>query len=121
VLVDIGPVLLEGTELARTELGYLPPGPDRLRLANPGSQPARVMLLGGAPFTEPVLMWWNFIGRTHEEIAGFREEWQSGSERFGRVEGYRGQVQRLPAPPMPTVRLKPRLSPPAPGDPSAWG
>jgi len=59
-------------------------------------------------------MWWNFIGRTHEEVAGFREEWESGSERFGRVEGYRGQVQRLPAPPMPTVRIKPRLSPTRP-------
>ncbi len=121
VLVDLGPVLLEGTELARAELGYLPPGPDRLRLANPGNRPARVMLLGGVPFTEPVLMWWNFIGRTHEEIARFREEWESGSERFGRVEGYRGQVDRIPAPPMPTVRIKPRLAPPAPGDPSAWG
>ncbi len=121
VLVDLGPVQLEGTELARAELGYLPPGPDRLRLANPGSRPARVMLLGGVPFTEPVLMWWNFIGRTHEEIARFREEWEGGSERFGRVEGYRGQVQRIPAPPMPTVRIKPRLAPPAPGDPSAWG
>jgi redox-sensitive bicupin YhaK (pirin superfamily) len=114
VLVDIGPVLLEGTELARAELGYLPPGPDRLRLANPGGHPARVMLLGGAPFIEPVLMWWNFIGRTHEEIAGFRGEWESRSERFGRVEGYCDQVQRLPAPPMPTVRIKPRLSPTRP-------
>ena len=79
------------------------------------------MLLGGAPFTESVLMWWNFVGRSHEEIATFREEWESGSERFGQVKGYRGQVQRLPAPPMPTVRLKPRLSPPGPGDRSAWG
>ena len=48
---------------------------------------------------------------------GAREEWEGGSERFGRVEGYGGQVQRLPAPPMPTVRLKPRLAPPS----SAWG
>jgi redox-sensitive bicupin YhaK (pirin superfamily) len=121
VLVDVGPVLLDGTELARAELGYLPPGNDRLTVANPGDRPARVMLLGGVPFPEPVLMWWNFIGRSHDEIAGFREEWETGSERFGRVEGYRGQVQRLPAPPMPTVRLKPRLSPPDHGDPSAWG
>jgi len=121
VLVDVGPVLLDGTELARAELGYLPPGGDRLMLVNPGDRPARVMLLGGAPFIEPVLMWWNFVGRTHEEIAAFREEWESGSERFGRVEGYGGQVQRLPAPPMPTVRLKPRLAPPGHGDPSAWG
>ena len=76
------------------------------------------MLLGGEPFTEHVLMWWNFVGRTHEEIAGYREEWQGGSARFGRVEGYRGQVQRLPAPPMPTVRLKARLAPPGPGTPA---
>jgi redox-sensitive bicupin YhaK (pirin superfamily) len=121
VLVDVGRVLLEGTELARAELGYRPPGTDRLRLANPTAGAARVMLLGGASFTEPILMWWNFVGRSHEEIAGFREEWETGSERFGRVEGYRGPVQRLPAPPMPAVRIKPRLSPPGHGDPSAWG
>ena len=121
VLVDLGPVLLDGTELVRAEMGYLSPGADRLTLANPSDRPARVLLLGGTPFTEPVLMWWNFVGRTHEEIAGFREEWEAASERFGRVEGYRGQVQRLPAPPMPTVHLKPRLTPPDHGDPSAWG
>ena len=51
VLVDVGPVLLDGTELARAEMGYLPPGADRLTLANPGDRPARVLLLGGAPFT----------------------------------------------------------------------
>lgn len=121
VLVDRGPVLLDGTRLAHAELGYLAPGPDRLTLANPGDRPARVMLLGGVPFSEPVVMWWNFIGRSHEEIAAFRDEWEAGSDRFGRVEGYRGRVQRLPAPPLPSVRLKPRLSPPAGGDPSAWG
>ena len=52
--------------------------------------PARVMLLGGEPFTEPLLIWWNFVGRSHDEIVEFREEWETGSERFGRVEGYRG-------------------------------
>ncbi len=121
VLVDEGPVLLGDAELARTELGYLGPGPATLTLANPGGRPARVMLLGGEPFPEPVVMWWNFIGRTHEEIAGYREEWETGSARFGQVEGYGGAVQRLPAPPLPSVRLKPRLTPPRPEDPSAWG
>ncbi|KUI33551.1 pirin [Mycobacterium sp. IS-1496] len=121
VLVDIGPVVLDGTPLARAELGYRAPGADHLTLANPGDRPARVMLLGGAPFGEPLVMWWNFVGRSHEEIAGFRADWAAESERFGRVEGYRGPVQHLPAPPMPTVRLKPRLSPPVGGDPSAWG
>lgn len=121
VLVDEGPVVLEGVELARAELGYLPPGRRRLSLTNPGDRAARVMLLGGEPFPDPVVMWWNFIGRSHEEIAGFREEWEAGSERFGQVEGYTGRVQRLPAPVLPTVRMRPRIAPPADGDPSAWG
>ncbi|MGE2836190.1 pirin family protein [Mycobacterium sp. SMC-4] len=121
VLVDAGPVVVAGTELSPADLGYIPPGRDRLELVNPGDRPARVMLLGGEPFTEPVVMWWNFIGRTHDEIAAYRDEWEAGSDRFGTVTGYQGHVQRLPAPPMPSVRLKPRMSPPAPGDPSAWG
>lgn len=121
VLVDQGPVVVEGVELGRAELGYTAPGRRQLALRNPGDRPARVMLLGGEPFRDPVVMWWNFIGRTHEEIAGYREEWESGSARFGQVEGYRGEVQHLPAPPLPTVRLKARMAPPAPEDPSAWG
>jgi redox-sensitive bicupin YhaK (pirin superfamily) len=121
VLVDLGPVLLDGTELAPAELGYVAAGAERLTLTNPGDRPARVMLLGGVPFTEPVVMWWNFIGRSHEEIVGFRAEWDAQSERFGQVRGYDGRVPRLPAPPMPGGRLKPRLTPPSAGDPSAWG
>lgn len=121
VLVDTGTVLVEQTMLAPADLGYLAPGPDRVTLANSGDDPARVMLLGGTPFTEPVVMWWNFIGRSHDEIAEFRAEWEAESDRFGTVEGYRGRTQRLPAPPMPSVRLKPRMSPPGDGDPSAWG
>jgi redox-sensitive bicupin YhaK (pirin superfamily) len=119
LLVDIGPVRLGDTDLARGDLGYVPTGADRLVLANPGSEPARVVLLGGEPFREELVMWWNFVGRSHDEIAAFREDWQRESDRFGRVEGYDGQ--RLPAPPLPNARIKPRLNPPGPGDRSAWG
>ena len=52
MLVDLGPVPLDGTELVRADMGYLSPGADRLTLANPGDRPARVLLLGGTPFTE---------------------------------------------------------------------
>jgi redox-sensitive bicupin YhaK (pirin superfamily) len=121
VLVDEGPVGCAGVELARAELGYLAPGAAQLRIANPAESRARVMLLGGEPFPDPVVMWWNFIGRTHEEIVGFREEWEAGSDRFGDVHGYEGRVQRLPAPALPTAPMRPRMSPPAHGDPSAWG
>lgn len=67
---------------------------------------ATVFLLGGAPFEDDIVMWWNFVGRTHEEIVEAREEWEAGSARFGRVEGH-GDV-RIPAPPLPGVRLTQR-------------
>ena len=39
--------------------------------------PARILLLGGAPFGEQIVMWWNFIGRSHDEVVGFRAQWQA--------------------------------------------
>lgn len=109
VLVDQGAVALAGTPLARAALGFVGTGHDRLHLANPGDAPARVVLLGGEPFGEQLVMWWNFVGRDHDEIVRFREQWQEESARFGRVEGYRGD--RLPAPPLPGGRLRPRANP----------
>ena len=53
-------------------------------------------------------MWWNFIGRSHDEIVLARDEYEAGAERFGSVEGYVGDVERIPAPTMPPVRLRPR-------------
>ena len=108
VLVDAGPVSLSGTRLERAELGYQPPGSPVLELANLTAGLARILLLGGAPFEEDIVMWWNFVGRSHEEIVAFREAWEAEADRFGRVEGYAGTPQRLPAPPLPNARLKPR-------------
>jgi redox-sensitive bicupin YhaK (pirin superfamily) len=68
--------------------------------------PSRVLLLGGEPFGERLLMWWNFVARTHEEIVEAREDWMAGRVRFGTVVGYDGDP--LPAPPTPTTRLRPR-------------
>jgi hypothetical protein len=79
-----------------------------LALANTGDSPARMLLLGGVPFGEELVLWWNFIGRSHDEVVGFRRQWQDGDERFGEVRGYRGRLDRLPAPPVPPVRLRPR-------------
>ncbi|WP_370942131.1 pirin family protein [Amycolatopsis sp. cg5] len=109
VLVDTGVAELDGTRLAQAELGYAGVGAKCLYLANPGDEPSRVIVLGGEPFAEELVMWWNFVGRDHDEIALFREEWQAGSDRFGRVEGYPGA--RLPAPQLPGGRLKPRRNP----------
>ncbi|WP_197510774.1 hypothetical protein [Tessaracoccus coleopterorum] len=55
-------------------------------------------------------MWWNFIGRSHEDIARLRSEWnEAPDDRFGRVPGYRGPVPRLRAPELPDGTLKRRF------------
>ena len=82
---------------------YLGPGRNEISLSAPG--PARLFLLGGLPFEEPLVMWWNFVGRSHEEIVTARKDWMSG-RRFGAVTGC--AADPLPAPEMPTVRLKAR-------------
>jgi hypothetical protein len=63
-----------------------------------------LLLLGGAPFEERIVMWWNFVARSAEEIAAARAEWMTGSA-FGAVAGFGGY--RLPAPQLPAGRLKP--------------
>ncbi|HEY8281883.1 MAG TPA: pirin family protein [Leifsonia sp.] len=112
VLVDAGPVEVAGEAIAVSELAYLGPGTATLEL-RAGETDARVLLLGGEPLGEQIVMWWNFIGRSHEDVVQFRAEWQrdviDGEDqdgRFGVIPGYPGSA--LPAPVLPTVRLKPR-------------
>ncbi|MFH9864030.1 pirin family protein [Streptomyces sp. NPDC017202] len=111
LLVDSGEVCFAGTPLRPAELGYLEPGSTRLTLRNDSGTPARTVLLGGPPFEEEIVMWWNFIGRTHEDIARARQDWTAelegtGGSRFGEVKGYGGAP--LPAPELPSVPLRPR-------------
>ncbi len=101
VLVVDGPVTVEGRAAATGECGYLGRGRTRLTLAGPG----RVLLLGGEPYGEPLVMWWNFVGGSHEEIADARADWAAG-RRFGEVRGFDGAP--VPAPPLPPGRLRPR-------------
>jgi len=116
VLCDAGPVEFSGTTLAPADLGYQSPGSSELHLRNVGDRPARVLLLGGTPFTEELVMWWNFVGRSHDDIVSYRQLWEDADERFGAVLGYQGSVGRLPAPPLPTTRLRPRSHPERKGD-----
>lgn len=112
VLVDTGAVEVDGVAVARGELAFAASGPEGLTFTT-GDAPVRLLLVGGEPFGESIIMWWNFIGRTHEEIVRFRDEWQADvvgggrdDGRFGRVRGYGERV--IPAPEMPTIRLKSR-------------
>jgi redox-sensitive bicupin YhaK (pirin superfamily) len=108
VLVMSGEATVDGTPLAPGSLLYAGGGRDTLDLTVTG--PARLFLLGGEPFDEPLVMWWNFVGRTHDDIARARAQWMTGepygSERFGIVDGC--GADPLPAPDLPSVRLKAR-------------
>ena len=84
-----------------------------LRIEAGADAPLRILLIGGTPLGESIVMWWNFIGRDHDEIVAFREQWQGDviddtdrAGRFGHVDGYEGAA--LPAPALPGIRLKPR-------------
>ncbi|MGZ4610573.1 MAG: pirin family protein [Actinomycetes bacterium] len=102
-------VLVDGEPVGKAAMVYLGCGRSDVTLGG-GAEGARLMLLGGAPFEEELLMWWNFVGRDHDEIVAFRSEWEAsrgGAEtRFASVRGYDGPA--LAAPELPTVRLRPR-------------
>jgi hypothetical protein len=46
---------------------------------------ARLLLVGGEPFKEEIIVWWNFVGRTHEEIEQALADWNAASPRFGTI------------------------------------
>ncbi|MFF1648229.1 pirin family protein [Streptomyces sp. NPDC058240] len=103
VLSMSGQAEVDGVPVLPGSMLYL--GCGRTELPLRGDTDAGLMLLGGEPFEEEIVMWWNFIGRSHEEIEEARQAWAEGS-RFGEVHGYDGG--RLPAPALPPVALKPR-------------
>ena len=119
VLVLDGGLALDGQEVRPGPLGYLGIGRTSLEVqALPGT---RFLLIGGEPFQEELLMWWNFVGRTHDEVERAREDWEAqaglpeagaSAARYGLVKGHGpeagSEAGRIPAPPMPAVRLTPR-------------
>lgn len=107
LLVDAGAPTLDGAPLASGDLGVVDAGPAELTI-EAGAEPVRAVLLGGTPFDAGIVMWWNLIARSHDEIAEWRDEWQGHGERFGEVAGYAGAQARIPAPPLPALRLLPR-------------
>ena len=112
LVADAAPARLQGVDVPPHHLGVVPLGADVLRI-EAADDPLRVLVIGGAPLGEPIVMWWNFVGRTHDEVVAFRAEWQADvvadstrTGRFGHVDGYDGAP--LPAPELPNVRLRPR-------------
>ncbi|MFJ2931996.1 pirin family protein [Streptomyces sp. NPDC087219] len=103
VLAMSGEVHVDGVPVLPGSMLYL--GCGRTELPLRAASDAGLMLLGGEPFEEEIVMWWNFVGRSGDEIVQARNDWEKGS-RFGEVHGYDGA--RLTAPELPATPLKPR-------------
>lgn len=103
VLVE-GDAQVEEHQMTQNEMLYLGDSRDSVQVSS--TEGALMFLLGGEPFAEDLVMWWNFAGRTHDEIVEARDAWEAGSDRFGHVIGHGSE--RIPAPPLPPVRLMPR-------------
>ncbi|GAB3596585.1 pirin family protein [Angustibacter peucedani] len=107
VVVTSGTVEVDGEFLTPGRLLYLGDGRDELEVSSPDA--GRCLLLGGEPFEEEIVMWWNFVARTHDEIVTARSTWMAGLDggtEFGQVVGFDGPP--LPAPDLPTSPLRPR-------------
>ncbi|WP_027503292.1 pirin family protein [Rhodococcus sp. UNC363MFTsu5.1] len=114
VLVDTGGATVGGVSAKPGQLVYLSPGATRMEVRASEDERTRILLLGGEPLGEEIVMWWNFIGRSHDEIVQFREDWQR--ERSDQAEATAGRYgpfptqwrETIPAPILPNTRLKPR-------------
>ena len=104
LLASSGSASVEDAPLERGSMLYLGTGRRSLRLR--AAEASRLLLLGGEPFEEQIVMWWNFVGRSGEEITDYAEQWNAEDARFGAVVGYDGA--RLEAPPLPPVPLRAR-------------
>jgi redox-sensitive bicupin YhaK (pirin superfamily) len=91
-----GAVLVDGAGVVPGHLAYLGVGRDELTIQ--AREPTRALLIGGVPFDEPILMWWNFVARTRDEIVAAYREWIAAAARFGRVDSRLPRIDVGPPP-----------------------
>ena len=95
---------VDGQGVPAGSLRYLGAGSTRSSVVATG--PGDALLIGGEPMVEELLMWWNFVGRSHQEIEQARAEWANG-ERFGTVVGDDSLPLVAPELPNATMRARP--------------
>jgi redox-sensitive bicupin YhaK (pirin superfamily) len=101
ILVVSGSIAVNGVAVGVDDLLYLPVG-ETATVSGSGV----ALLVGGEPFSEHIVMWWNFIGRSHSEIVAWREAWNAQGADWPSFEDRVGGW--IPAPEMPNVTLNPR-------------
>jgi redox-sensitive bicupin YhaK (pirin superfamily) len=108
-LCDTGTLQVGDLVAEPGEIAYVPRGKRQIPVTAPVD--TRVVIIGGEPLGEQIVMWWNFIGRTDSEIREFRADWQREREELsgGRYGTFPASwTHTLPAPDMPTTRLRSR-------------
>ena len=96
VVVTDGVLGVDGRRVEEGQLAYL--GEARSECALSAGGDARALLLGGPPCREPILMWWNFIGRSREELSEAYRSWQLRDGRFGAVASALDPIEGAPPP-----------------------
>ncbi len=96
-----GEARVDGQPLGPGILLYFAPGRKTLAIESPSA--SRLLLIGGRPFGEEILLWWNFVARSVEEMETATRDWLEG-DRFGQVHGARGAP--LVAPELRGLRLR---------------
>lgn len=76
-------VHVDDTELGHGELAYL--GTQRDEITIKSDTTVRLLLLGGERFSEDVLMWWNYVARSRDEISVAHHQWSARDPRYGVV------------------------------------
>jgi redox-sensitive bicupin YhaK (pirin superfamily) len=90
---------IAGRHVPAGHLGYLGIGRDELVTST--DEPVRVLLIGGRPFPEQLVMWWNYVARNRAEIVRAHEQWTAANDRFGRVASPLPRID-TPGPPWPS-------------------
>ena len=101
VIVLSGAIEIEGVRIQPGHLAYL--GADRDECTFSVDAPARAMLLGGEPFAEPILMWWNFVARDRDEMVEAYRHWATDDGWFGTVDSI---LERIPVTPPPWLAAR---------------
>lgn len=94
IVVVEGAVEVEGHRITPGQLAYLGQGRDHIEVQ--AAERARFMFIGGPPLEEPLLMGWNFVVRTADELEAAFASWTADDGRFGQVHGAR--AARIDAP-----------------------
>jgi hypothetical protein len=93
LVVLAGGLTVDQRNVTPGHLAYLGRGRDELGLHAEGA--TRALLIGGEPFDEPLVMWWNFVARSRDEMAKAYDDWQNETSRFSY---FPSPIVRIPAP-----------------------